>query len=112
VVIELAKIKLLLPLQENACHSGRKFLALALLNPSVTQTTTTPYTYHTSRNRLTLPNLSVTLAYQSCTSYLSSTVSHYSPTRSLRSADTQLLTVPRSRLVVADRGFYIAGSTE
>ena len=56
------------------------------------------------------------LAYQSYTptvpSHLSSTVSHYLPTRSLRSADTQLLTVPRSHLVFADRGFYIAGLTE
>ena len=56
------------------------------------------------------------LAYQPYTStapsYLSSTVSHYLPTRSLRSTDTQLLTVPRSRLVFADRGFYIAGPTE
>jgi hypothetical protein len=56
------------------------------------------------------------LAHQSYSltapSYLSSTVSHYLPARSLRSADTQLLTVPRSRLVLADRGFYIAGPTE
>jgi len=45
-------------------------------------------------------------------SYLSYTASHYLPTRALRSADTQLLTVPRARLVFADRGFYIAGPTE
>jgi len=30
----------------------------------------------------------------------------------LRSADTQLLTGPRSRLVFADRDFYIAGPNE
>jgi len=39
------------------------------------------------------------------------TVSYHLPTRTLRLADTQLLTVPRSRLVFADRGFYIAGPT-
>jgi len=35
--------------------------------------------------------------------YAFSTFSHYVTIRSLRSADTQLLTVPRSRLVFTDR---------
>jgi hypothetical protein len=56
------------------------------------------------------------LAHQSYTStapsYISSSVSRNLPTRSLRSADTQPLTIPRSRLVFADRGLYIAGQTE
>jgi hypothetical protein len=56
------------------------------------------------------------LAHQSNTStassYITSSVSHWLPTCSLRSADTQLSAIPRSRLVFADRGFYIAGPTE
>ena len=54
-----------------------------------------------------------TLTYRSCTSsapvYLSSLISPYLPSRDLRSSNANMLTVPRSNIKFADKGFYIAG---
>jgi len=43
--------------------------------------------------------------------YLRSLLSYYTPTRSLRSANTNLLSVPRVRTTFASRGFSVAAPT-
>ena len=43
--------------------------------------------------------------------YLRSLLSHHTPTRSLRSANTNLLSVPRVRTTFASRGFSVAAPT-
>lgn len=54
-----------------------------------------------------------TLTYRARTSsapfYLSNLVSPYIPSRALRSSNANMLTVPRSNIKFADKGFYIAG---
>jgi len=54
-----------------------------------------------------------TLTYRARSSsapfYLSSLVSPYIPSRSLRSSNANMLTVPRANIKFADKGFYIAG---
>jgi hypothetical protein len=52
------------------------------------------------------------LAHTSATSsYLNSSVARYSPSRSLRSQDTCLLVVPRSKTVYGSRAFRVAAPT-
>ena len=41
--------------------------------------------------------------------YLNILLSNYQPTRSLRSGDRHLLTVPRTRTVIGSRAFRVAG---
>ena len=63
------------------------------------------------RIKFNLAMLTHNILSSSQPAYLCSLLSHRTPTRSLRSANTNLLSVPRVRTTFASRGFSVAAPT-
>ena len=61
--------------------------------------------------RITVNHLYVCAIHTTQPAYLNSVLEHYTPARTLRSSDTNLLSVPRVRTCFGSRGFSVAAPT-